>query len=103
MTPLPPPATFAEGQRALFGWLMAASGVFCGFGFAGIILLLWLGGWSQASESQRIGAIAMMGAGFPLGMISVIIAMAVGGPVGRFKAGLTKDGANFEAGKSDAP
>jgi hypothetical protein len=98
---LPPPTTFAEGQRALFGWLMSAAGVFCGLGFAGVILLLWLGGWSQASEGQRIGAIALMGAGFPLGMISVIIAMAVGGPVGRFKADISKDGASVEA-ESDA-
>lgn len=76
---------------------MACAGVFCGCGFAGIILLLWLGGWTQASEGQRIGAIAMMGAGFPLGMISVIIAMAVGGPVGRFKAAASKDGLSVEA------
>ena len=94
--PLPPPTTFAEGQRQLFGILMAAGGVFCGLGFAGIILLLWLGGWSQASESQRLTAIALMGAGFPFGMIAVIIAMAVGGPVGKFSAKATKDG--FELG-----
>ena len=94
---LPPPQTFSEGQRAIFGILMAAGGVFCGIGFAGVILLLWLGGWSQASEAQRIMSISLMGAGFPLGMIAVIIAMAVGGPVGRFKAGASKEGVSFEA------
>lgn len=94
---LPKPTTFAEGQRALYGWLMAAAGVFCGLGFAGVILLLWLGGWSQASESQRITAIALMGAGFPLGMISVIVALAVGGPVGRIKAAVSREGGSIEA------
>lgn len=94
---LPQPTGFAEGQRALYGWLIAAAGIFCGLGFAGLILLLWLGGWSQASEGQRIAAVAMLGAGFPVGMLSVIIALAVGGPVGRFKVSASKDGAEFSA------
>lgn len=76
---------------------MAAAGVFCGAGFAGVILLLWLGGWSAASEGQRITAISLMGAGFPLGMISVIIALAVGGPVGRFSVKAGRDGAELSA------
>lgn len=94
---LPQAASFAEGQRALYGWLMAAAGIFCGLAFAGLILLLWLGGWSNATEGQRIAAIAMLGAGFPTGMLSVIIALAVGGPVGRFKVSANKDGAELEA------
>jgi hypothetical protein len=102
MMPLPLPQTFAEGQRAVALWLMAAGGVFCGLGFAGVILLLWLGGWTVASEAQRIMAIALMGAGFPVGMIAVILALAVGGPVGRFKASATKDGASFEAEGRDS-
>ena len=99
----PAPTTFAEGQRAVSLWLMSAAGVFCGIGFAGVILLLWLGGWSAASEHQRIASISLMGAGFPLGMIAVILALAVGGPVGRFKAGAGRDGATFELEDHDDP
>jgi hypothetical protein len=94
---LPPPTSFTEGQRALYGWLIAAAGIFCGLAFAGLIMLLWLGGWSQATEGQRIAAIAMLGAGFPTGMLSVIVALAVGGPVGRFKVSATDKGAELEA------
>ena len=30
MKPLPPPGTFAEGQRLIYGLLAAAAGIFCG-------------------------------------------------------------------------
>lgn len=92
-----PPPSFEQGQRALYGWLMAAAGIFCGLSFAGLIILLWRGGWTQASESQRLSSIALLGAGFPLGMLTVIIALAVGGPVGRLKVQANKDGADIEA------
>jgi hypothetical protein len=97
IAPCPPPTSFAEGQRRLYGWLMSAAGVFCGAGFAGVILLLWLGGWSAASESQRLTSIALMGSGFPVGMIFVIVALSLGGPVGKFRAHVSKDGADVDA------
>jgi hypothetical protein len=93
---LPKPSTFEQGQRALYGWLIAAAGIFCGAAFVGLIMLLWRG-FTPATESQRIAAIALLGAGFPLGMLSVIVALAVGGPVGRLKVSATKDGADIEA------
>lgn len=98
----PGPKTFAEGQRALALWLMSAAGIFCGLGFAGVVLILWLGGWSAATEAQRIAAISLMAAGFPIGMIAVILALAVGGPVGRFKASAGRDGAVLDV-EGDAP
>lgn len=100
---LPPPSSFAEGQRALYGWLIASAGVFCGLAFAGLIILLWRGGWTQATEAQRIAAIALLGAGFPTGMLSVIVALAVGGPVGRFKVSTTASGTDLEADSSPTP
>lgn len=87
---LPKPRDFPEGQRALYGWFIAAAGVFNGVAFAGLMVLFWLGGWSAASEAQRIAALATLGAAFPLGQLAVIAALAVGGPVGRFR--LSKDG-----------
>lgn len=100
---LPKPDTFPEGQRALYGWLIAAAGIFCGLAFAGLIILLWRGGWSQATEAQRIAAIALLGAGFPTGMLSVIVALAVGGPVGRFKVSAGASGTQLEADSSSSP
>src|SRR3546814_6044657 len=39
---LPPPTTFAEGQRALALWLMSAAGVFAGVMVVAIVaLLVW--------------------------------------------------------------
>jgi hypothetical protein len=96
---MPAPVTFAEGQRAIYGWAIAAAGIFCGAAFVAVILLLWLGGWDKASESQRIAAIALLGAGFPTGMLSVIAALAVGGPVGKIK--VSKD--QIEAEANDTP
>ena len=37
MTSLPPPGTFAEGQRLIYGLLAAAAGMFCG-SFAVVIV-----------------------------------------------------------------
>lgn len=98
---LPPPTTFAEGQRKLFGALMAIAGV-C-FGLAGIAvgaIIVW-GDWP--AELARLRLLLVGGAlgGAILGSIAVTIALAVGGPVGRFKVAATKEGASVEAGKGD--
>lgn len=92
---LPSPATFAEGQRAVYGWLIAAAGVFNGIGFSCLLFLLWKGGWSAGTESQRIAALAVLGGAFPLGQLAVIVALAVGGPVGKLR--VTKDEIAAEA------
>ena len=103
MMPLPPPTTFAEGQRALFGWLMAASGVFAGAVAVGMIAVLIWGGWPSSLYGQILTILGLALGGFISALVVVIIAMAVGGPVGRFKATATKDGASFEAvGGDDA-
>ena len=47
---LPPPGTFAEGQRLIYGLLAAFAGMFCGaFAVAMVALLMW-GGWSATEE-----------------------------------------------------
>ena len=93
---LPGPGTWAEGQRGLMSWLMAAAGVFSGFCIVFIVLLLWLGGWTVQTEAQRLTIISIALVAFAFGMIAVILALAVGGPVGRFKANLSKDGGGME-------
>lgn len=102
MTPLfPPPTTFAEGQRAVALWLASAGGIFLGLGLAVIVWIFWRGGWTDASEAQRITAISIISIGTLFGLIAVIIGLLVGGPVGRFKAGVSRDGATFETEDKD--
>ena len=44
MRPLPPPQTFAEGQRLVYGRLAAAAGMFCGLSAVAMVSLLMWGG-----------------------------------------------------------
>jgi hypothetical protein len=48
MSRLPPPATFAEGQRLVYGLLAAAGGIFCGACAVAMVALLMWGGWPPA-------------------------------------------------------
>lgn len=96
-----PPTTFAEGQRAIALWLRSAAGAFYGFGTALVILLLWLGGWSVRSEAQRLSYIAFIGIAYALGSTAVTLALAVGGPVGRFKAAAGRDGVSVDLDDRD--
>jgi hypothetical protein len=97
MTPLPPPTTFAEGQRLVYGWLVAAAGMFCGGTALGLIAVLVWGGWPASLYGQIVTILGCALGGFIAAMGAVIIGLMVGGPVGRFKASATKDGATFEA------
>lgn len=97
---LPAPTNFAEGQRALFGCLVAFAGMFCGACSVGMIALLMWGGWSEKEEHTIVVIFGWSLGGFIASMAMVIGFLAVGGPVGRFKAGVSKDGANLEV--SDA-
>lgn len=95
---LPQPGTFAEGQRALFGCLVSFAGM-AAFGFAvWLVLILVHGGWPEALYSKIVDYLgwALL---FSLGLMALVMAaLSVGGPVGRFKGGVSiKDGVNFEA------
>ena len=97
LEPLPPPQTFEDGQRKLYGILMSFAGV-C-FGLASIAaasVIIW-GDWPAELAKLRLyfvgGALLLAGAG----SIAVTVALAVGGPVGRFKADVSKSGISLEA------
>lgn len=94
---MPPPANFAEGQRKLFGILAAGAGMFCGAMAIGMIALLMWGGWSPQEEHTIVVIFGWTLGGYVLSMLAVIIGLMVGGPVGRFKASVGKDGGTFEA------
>lgn len=97
MTSLPPPTTFAEGQRRLYGQLAAAAGVFCGLAAVAMIALLMWGGWSLAEEHSIVVIFGWALAGFIAAMVAVIVGLLAGGPVGRFKLSANRDGASLEA------
>lgn len=96
MRPLPAPESFAEGQRALALWLMSAAGMFAGVMVCAIIALLVWGGWAPANERLILYIIAGALAGFVISMIAVILALAVGGPVGRFRVDASRNGVGFD-------
>ena len=103
MRPLPPPQSFAEGQRFIYGLLAAAAGMFCGACAVAMIALLMWGGWSAAEEHSIVVIFGWSLGGFIAAMLAVIVGLLAGGPVGRFKMTATKDGASFEADSEGQP
>jgi hypothetical protein len=100
---LPPPTTFSEGMRFIFSIAAIAFAVCCGLGLVGLCGVLIWGNWPKEFYGQILtilGAIAI-GALILLGITQV--GQLVGGPVGRFKGGVSKTGLDFEASGSDAP
>jgi hypothetical protein len=97
MKPLPPPGTFAEGQRLIYGLLAAAAGMFCGAAAAVMVALLMWGGWSVSEEHTIVSIFGWSLGGFIAAMVAVIVGLLTGGPVGRFKLSAGRDGATIEA------
>lgn len=97
MRNLPPPQTFAEGQRLIYGLLAAAAGIFCGLCAVAMIALLMWGGWSAREEHSIVAIFGWSLGGFIAAMVAVIVGLLAGGPVGRFKLSATRDGASVEA------
>ena len=97
MIELPPPGTFAEGQRYIYGLLAAAAGIFCGACAVAMVALLMWGGWSVSEEHSIVAIFGWSLAGFIAAMIAVIVGLLAGGPVGRLKVSANRDGASIEA------
>jgi hypothetical protein len=94
---LPPPNTFAEGQRYIYGLLASAAGMFCGAAAGFMVALLMWGGWSRSEEHTIVTIFGWSLGGFIAAMIVVIVGLLAGGPVGRLKMSATRDGASIEA------
>jgi hypothetical protein len=97
MTRLPPPGTFAEGQRLVYGLLAAAAGMFCGACAVAMVALLMWGGWTLDEQHSIVVIFGWTLAGFIAAMVAVIVGLLAGGPVGRFRIAATRDGAMLEA------
>ena len=100
MKSFPPPGTFAEGQRLVYGLLAAAAGMFCGACAVGMVALLMWGGWSAAEEHSIVVIFGWSLGGFIAAMVAVIVGLLAGGPVGRLKIAASRDGASVEADKA---
>lgn len=100
-TLLPPPQSFAEGQRLIYGWLAAAAGMFCGTCSVLMVCLLMWGEWSAAEEHTIVLIFGGALGGFIIAMTSVIIGLLVGGPVGRFKGSAGREGVTLLAEADD--
>ena len=94
---LPPPRTFAEGQRYIYGLLASAAGMFCGAAAGFMVALLMWGGWSAAEEHSIVTIFGWSLGGFIAAMVVVIVGLLAGGPVGRFKVEASREGASIEA------
>lgn len=96
MIRIPSPGTFAEGQRAIALWAMILAGMFAGVMICAILAVLIWGGWPVYLYRLIIYVIAGALAGFVISMVAVILALAVGGPVGRFKMDASRSGVGFD-------
>ncbi|HEX6661982.1 MAG TPA: hypothetical protein VF067_08960 [Sphingomicrobium sp.] len=97
MIDLPPPGTFAEGQRLIYGLLAAAAGMFCGACAIAMVALLMWGGWSASEDRTIVLIFGWSLGGFIGAMVAVIVGLLAGGPVGRFRLRAGRDGATLEA------
>jgi hypothetical protein len=68
-----------------------------------LIVIFVGGGWPEGRYEQILTILGFGFGGFLVGMMVVMIAMAVGGPIGRFKASVSRTGANFEASDHTDP
>lgn len=93
----PPPITFEDGQRKLYGWLMAAAGIAYSIAVLCGAYIVIYGDWPADLAKTRLLILAGLIGGGSIGSIAVTLALAVGGPVGRFKVAAGKDGGTFEA------
>ena len=75
---LPPPQTFAEGQRLVYGRLAAGAGIFCGLCAIAMIALLMWGGWSAAEEHSIVVIFGWALGGFIAAMVAVIVGLLAG-------------------------
>ena len=97
MIRLPPPTSFAEGQRLVYGLLAAAAGIFSGACAVAMIALLMWGGWNPSEQHTILVIFGWSLGGFIAAMVAVIVGLLAGGPVGRFRLTASRNGASIEA------
>jgi len=99
----PQPATYAERLRGTMSWALFGAGLVCTAMSIGVDLVVWLGPWPAGTEHQRLSILGWSLLGTLAGMLAVIISLAIGGPVGRFRANVGRTGLGLEAEDHDQP
>jgi len=74
-----------ERMRALMVWMLFGAGIVCTALAAASLTIAWRGGWPPGTEAKRLDIVGWALAGGLGGMGAVIVALAIGGPVGRLK------------------
>lgn len=97
---IPPPTSFAEGQRLAYGCLAAGAGMFFGLMCAAMVAILMWGGWPSAEFHSIVKIFGWALLAFIAGSITVTIGLMVGGPVGRFKGSASKSGLTWDVENS---
>lgn len=97
MNRLPPPGTFAEGQRLVYGILAAAGGMFCGACAVAMVALLMWGNWTIQEQHSIVIIFGWALGGFIAATVAVIVGLLAGGPVGRLRMSAGTNGATLEA------
>jgi hypothetical protein len=82
----PPPETFREGQRSLMVKLMSGAGIFCGGLAIWLVLVIKDQSWPETLRGQQLELIGWALIGAFVGMTLVILALMIGGPVGKGQA-----------------
>ena len=98
----PEPQTFAERLRGIMSWMLFGAGVVCTLLAVATLMIVWRGGWPTGTEPQRLTIIGWTLLGALSGMLAVIVSLAIGGPVGRFKGKVNASGVELEA-EEDQP
>lgn len=99
----PQPQTFAERLRGMMSWMLFGAGVACTAIAVSTLGIVWLGHWPAGTEHQRLSIIGWGLLGALAGMGAVIVSLAIGGPVGRFKASVGRGGVDLDASDKDEP
>lgn len=74
-----------DRMRALMVWMLFGGGIVCTAMAVGALWIAWRGGWPVGTEAQRLEIVGWALLGALGGMLSVIVSLAIGGPVGRIK------------------
>lgn len=75
----------SESLRRMMTLSLFGAGVVCTIGATLMVLIIWLGGWTDDTQAQRLEILAYALIGMLAGILAVIISFAIGGPVGRLR------------------
>jgi hypothetical protein len=85
--------TNPQRVRSIMIAMLFGAGVVCTGIAIGAVLIAWLGTWPEGLAGDRLSIVGKAALGGMAGMGMVIVALAIGGPVGRVKG---KVGTIFE-------